>query len=397
MAEYKVMKSEHYKEMFDLASYAFNKEKSASREKKFNELCSVSDSYGAFKEHALMSQLIVRPMEVYVHGQSFKMGGIGYVSSYPENRGGGDIAQLITLSLERMKERGQTLSYLAPFSYPFYRRYGYEQCFDELHYTIDVSELPRMPKSAGTICRVEWKEAKKILKEVYEERYKNSVGPLKRSEWDWEFLMLSREESSIALYYDEKGRVQGYLIYSFKGQAVGTFVLQEMVYLSKSAFNELWNFVSSHKASFHTFLYKTGAHENIAYLFENPKMKQELIPYMMARIVTIEEFLLIYPFKEQAPQTFYIEVKDEQAEWNAGVWKVELFLTSRKVTHVVQSQEIPEELLVSGTIQSWTQVFMNYRTIEELAFFDLIHGEQKVLRDLSRRIPEGIPVLYDYF
>lgn len=397
MTEYKVMKSEHDKEMFDLASYAFNKEKSASREKKFNELCSVSDSYGAFKDNTLMSQLIVRPMEVYVHGQSFKMGGIGYVSSYPENRGGGDIAQLMTLSLEGMKEQGQILSYLAPFSYPFYRRYGYEQCFDQLQYTIDVSELPRLPKSAGTIRRVEWKEAKKILKEVYEERYKKSVGPLKRSEWDWEFLMLSREESSIALYYDEKGRVQGYLIYSFKGQAAGTFVLQEMIYLSKSAFNELWSFVSSHKASFHTFLYKTSAHENIAYLFENPRMKQEFVPYMMARIVTIEEFLLIYPFKEQAPQTFYIEVEDEQAEWNAGVWKVELFLTSRKVTHMMQSQEIPRELLVSGTIQSWTQVFMNYRTIEELAFFDLIHGEQKVLRDLSRRIPEGIPVLYDYF
>ena len=397
MTEYKVMQSEHYKEMFDLASYAFNKEKSVSREKKFIKLCSISDSYGAFKDAILTSQLIVRPMEIYLHGQTFKMGGIGYVSSYPENRGGGDIAQVMTLSLKKMNEQGQTLSYLAPFSYPFYRRYGYEQCFEELQYTIDVSELPRLPKSAGTIRRVGWEEAKKNLKEVYEERYKKSVGPLKRSEWDWEFLMLSREESSIALYYDEKGHVEGYLIYSFKGQAVGTFVLQEMVYLSKSAFNALWNFVSSHKASFHTFLYKTGTHENIAYLFENPGMKQELIPYMMARIVTIEEFLLLYPFKEHAPQTFYLEVEDEQAEWNAGIWKVELFLTNRKVTRLTDGQEIAKESLISGTIQSWTQIFMNYRTIEELAFFGRIQGEQNVLSDFSRRIPEGVPVLYDYF
>jgi predicted acetyltransferase len=397
MTEYKVMQSEHYKEMFDLASYAFNKEKSASREKKFNQLCSISNSYGAFKDTTLTSQLVVRPMEVYVHGQSFKMGGIGYVSSYPENRGGGDIAQLMTLSLEKMNEQGQTLSYLAPFSYPFYRRYGYEQCFDELQYTIDVSELPRMQKTSGTIRRVEWEDAKSILKEVYGKRYQKSVGPLKRSEWDWDFLMLSREESSIALYYDEKGQVKGYLIYSFKGQAAGTFALQEMVYLSKSAFNELWNFVSSHKASFHTFLYKTGVHEKIAYLFGNPRIKQELNPYMMARIVNIKEFLLAYPFKEQASQTFYLEVKDEQADWNAGVWKVELFLTNRKATRLIESQEIPLESLVSGTIQSWTQIFMNYRTIEELAFFDLIQGEQQVLKDLSRRIPEGIPVLYDYF
>lgn len=397
MTEYKVMQSEHYKEMFDLASYAFNKEKSASREKKFNELCSISESYGAFKDTTLTSQLVIRPMEVYLHGQSFKMGGIGYVSSYPENRGSGDIAQLMTLSLEKMNEQGQTLSYLAPFSYPFYRKYGYEQCFDELLYTIDVSELPRMQKASGKIRRVEWEDAKSTLKEVYRKRYQKSVGPLKRSEWDWDFLMLSREDSSIALYYDEKGQVQGYLIYSFKGQVAGTFALQEMIYLSKSAFNELWNFVSSHKASFHTFLYKTGVHEKIAYLFGNPRIKQELSPYMMARIVNVKEFLLAYPFNEQASQTFYLEVEDEQADWNAGVWKLELFLTNRKVTRLIESQEIPEESLISGTIQSWTQIFMNYRTIEELAFFDRIHGEQQVMKDLSRRIPEGIPVLYDYF
>ena len=397
MTKYKVMQSEHYKEMFDLASYAFNKEKSVSREKKFNQLCSISDCYGAFKDTTLTSQLVVRPMEVYLHGQSFKMGGIGYVSSYPENRGSGDIAQLMTLSLKKMNEQGQTLSYLAPFSYPFYRRYGYEQCFDQLQYTIDVSELPRMKKTVGTIRRVEWEDAKATLREVYKKRYQKSVGPLKRSEWDWDFLMLSREESSIAFYYDEKGHVQGYLIYSFKGQAEGTFVLQEMVYLSNSAFNELWNFVSSHKASFHTFVYNTGVHEKIAYLFGNPRIKQEIIPYMMARIVNVEKLLLAYPFKEQAPQTFYLEVEDEQADWNAGVWKVELFLTNRKVTRLTDGQEIAKEALISGTIQSWTQIFMNYHRIEELAFFDRIHGDQQVTKELSRRIPEGIPVLYDYF
>ncbi|SEK44393.1 Predicted acetyltransferase [Carnobacterium iners] len=397
MTTYKTVQFDQYEKMFDLANYAFNKEKTVSREKKFNKLCAISDCYGAFKENTLLSQLIVRPMEVYLHGQSFKMGGVGSVASYPENRGGGDIAKLMTHSLEKMHEKGQTLSYLAPFSYSFYRRYGYEQCFDELHYTIDVSELPKMKKTNGIIRRVRWEEAKLTLKEIYEKRYATSVGPLKRSEWDWEFLMLSREESSIAMYYDENGLAQGYLMYSFKGQTVGTFVLQEMVYLTQSAFKESWNFVSSHKASFHTFLYKAGAHEKIAYLFDNPRVKQELVPYMMARIVTFEDFLLAYPFKEQANKTFYLEVEDERVHWNAGVWKVELFLTTRKVTRLTDKEEVPQGSLLSGTIQSWTQVFMNYRTIEELAFFDRIQGEAQLVRDLSRRIPAGTPVLFDYF
>ncbi|WP_034552654.1 GNAT family N-acetyltransferase [Carnobacterium funditum] len=397
MTEYKTMQFEQYKEMLDLANYAFNKDKTASREKKFKQLCLNSDCYGAFKNNTLLSQLIVRPMEVYLHGQTFKMGGIGYVSSYPENRGGGDIAQLMALSLKKMNEQGQTLSYLDPFSYSFYRRYGYEQCFDELNYTIDVNELPKIQKTIGSIRRVKWEDAKASLKEIYKNRYRTSVGPLKRSEWDWEFLMLSREDSSIALYYDEKGKAQGYLIYSFKGQTEGTFVLQEMVYLSQSAFKELWNFVSSHKASFHTFIYKTGEHEKIAYLFDNPRIKQEFIPSMMARIVNVEQFLLAYPFKKQAPQTFYLKVKDEQADWNAGLWKVELHLTDRKVTLITREEEILQESILTGTIQTWTQVFMNYRTIKELHFFEQIEGDKQLVAEIAEYIPEGTPVLYDYF
>lgn len=397
MTEYKIMPLEKNEEMLDLACYAFNIEKTEKREKAFKELCSVSACYGAFQKDSLMSQVIVRPMEIYLHGKLFSMGGIGYVSSYPENRGGGDIAQLMKLSLEKMNEQGQLLSYLAPFSYPFYRKYGYEQSFDDIQYTIDVSELPKIQKTLGTVQRVKWDNVKTRMKTLYSERYETSVGPLKRSEWDWEFLMKSREDSTIALYLDEEGEAQGYLIYSVKGQAAGTFVLQEMVYLSHSAFKGLWNFVASHKATFHTYLYKTGEQEKIAYLLENPRIKQELVPSMMARIVNIQQFLMVYPFKERAPQTFYLKVEDAAASWNTGVWKVELHLTDRKVTQLTEEQEISRETILSGTIQAWTQVFMNYRTIEELHFFERIEGEKQPLAELAERIPAGTPVLYDYF
>lgn len=397
MTEYKTMTLEKNEEMLELACYAFNLEKTEKREKEFKELCAVSACYGAFQNETLMSQIIVRPMEVYLHGKPFSMGGIGFVSSYPENRGAGDIAQLMKLSLEKMNEQGQLLSYLAPFSYPFYRKYGYEQCFDDIQYTIDVSELPKVQKTPGMVRRVKWEDVKETMRTLYTERYETSVGPLKRSEWDWEFLMMSREDSAVALYLDEEGEAQGYLIYSFKGQAVGTFVLQEMVYLSHEAFKGLWNFVASHKATFHTYRYKTGEHEKMAYLLENPRIKQELVPSMMARIVNIQQFLMAYPFKERAPQTFYLKVEDTAASWNTGVWKVELHLTDRKVTKITDEQEIFQESILSGTIQAWTQVFMNYRTIEELHFFERILGDKHLLTEFAERIPAGVPVLYDYF
>ena len=43
-----------------------------------------------------------------------------------------------------MRAEGVTLSYLAPFSYGFYRRFGYEQTFDQTHFEIQTADLPRL-------------------------------------------------------------------------------------------------------------------------------------------------------------------------------------------------------------------------------------------------------------
>ena len=70
------------------------------------------------------------------------MVGIGYVASYPEARGQGGINQIMEKILEDCRYRKVSLSYLAPFSYPFYRRYGYEQSFDKISYQLNSRDVP---------------------------------------------------------------------------------------------------------------------------------------------------------------------------------------------------------------------------------------------------------------
>ena len=77
------------------------------------------------------------------------MAGIGYVVSYPEARGQGGINQIMEKILKDCRERKVSLSYLAPFSYPFYRRYGYEQVFDQANYQLDSRDIPNVKKTSG--------------------------------------------------------------------------------------------------------------------------------------------------------------------------------------------------------------------------------------------------------
>ncbi|WP_047152028.1 sterol carrier protein domain-containing protein [Aneurinibacillus tyrosinisolvens] len=57
-------------------------------------------------------------------------------------------------------------------------------------------------------------------------------------------------------------------------------------------------------------------------LVDNPKIQQEMVPYFMARIVDVGGFLKQYPFAHQ-PEPVTIQVEDDFAEWNKGVYKIE--------------------------------------------------------------------------
>lgn len=394
MSDYQVVTAKDRDQMMELAAYAFNQEVTEKRRAVFERLCEESISLGAFQGDVLTSQVMVTPFNVHLHGSVYQMGGIGYVASYPEYRGGGDVAKLMKLSLEKMKEAGMSLSYLAPFSYGFYRKYGFEQVFDRLKLTFEVSELPFTKGTEGTLKRLQWGDALETLKALYEEKNKTAVGPLKRSDWWWDYLMLKHSQRKIGIYYNEEGTATGYVIYEGTGM---TFTIHELIYLTKTAYDRLWQFISSHSASFNEFVYFTGTDNNEAYLLSNPRIKQEIVPFMMARIVDIEPFLKNYDFKKGQTGTCYLKVKDESASWNEGVWKLQVSENKTKVSFLENPSKTELECVLSADIQTWTQIFMNYQPIHHLAFYERISGNTTELEQLANLLNTGTPVLADYF
>ncbi|MDU0409732.1 hypothetical protein N42HA_02773 [Lactococcus lactis] len=141
------------KEFLDLATYAFHKPKTKERAKAFDKLLEFSTPYGHYENQKLTSMVIDSHFNVYWKNQEVKTSGIGYVASYPEFRGNGAIRQLMTKSLRDNYEKGVIFSYLAPFSYAFYEKFGYHYAFNQKHYRLAAQDFPKGKRSAGEISR----------------------------------------------------------------------------------------------------------------------------------------------------------------------------------------------------------------------------------------------------
>ncbi|EOH92716.1 hypothetical protein UAW_02754 [Enterococcus haemoperoxidus ATCC BAA-382] len=395
--EVRLMGEEKIDEIFDLAAYAFNAEPTEKRKLRFKNIVTHSLNYGYFSEDTLTSQIISTPFKVAFHGISYQMAGIGCVSSYPEYRGQGGISMIMKQLLTELAENKVELAYLAPFSYPFYRKYGFEQIFEQISYTVKAEDWPNVKATPGKMKRVTYKEAKNVCQQIYSELPSNQRGAVIRDDWWFGYAFGLDDKNRFALYEDELGNLQGYLIYQSSAER---FVIKEWGYVTNQAFQSLVRFIGSHNGASREFHLETGSDgTNLSYLMPSPLVEMKITPFMMARIVDLESFLDKYPFTEGDKETYYIKVEDEYGPWNKGIWELEI--TKTGLSTVRKLEQIPESLteneVISSTIQVLTQLFMGYRTGSELYFYGKITGQEKLIQTLGQRLVEGKPILADYF
>ena len=380
---------------FDLQNYAFPEDAAGNREERTDKIWDNIIPLGAYdKEDALKSALIIRQYDVFMHGKKMAMGGIANVASYPEARGQGNIRKLFSEALAIMREKGMLLSYLAPFSYRFYRQFGYELAFEYREYRFKDFDFNFEWDNTGTVERVKWKNEQDVIKKLYSQKYQSAVGPVDREEWVWQENDLRHPDRFIVMYKNESDEPEGYLFYGFTHQEKLVFTVDELVALTSEAEKALWSFIATHDSQFDTFAFKTGAANNLAYLFNEPRAEQKWVSGMMARLVDFEAFLKEYPFKKPSEQTFELKVVNDFAEWNNGVYKVEI---KEEAVDVKRVETDSSDTIITADIQTWSQLFMGARTTEDLYHQGELHGKLELIHDLGELIETKQPELYDFF
>ena len=113
-----------------------------------------SYTLGWFYKEKLASMIVVYSMKVNIYDTIMDMGGITGVATYPEYTGRGLIHSLMRRALEYMHKQDMPISFLYPYSIPFYRKMGWEITSDKLTFTVKDTQLPKARPVSGMVERV---------------------------------------------------------------------------------------------------------------------------------------------------------------------------------------------------------------------------------------------------
>ena len=387
----------------DLLNYVFQMSMSIKKDRTFvsekSRQFNVGHALGWFDGDHLVSQILSLPFQVNVYGVPYEMGGITAIGTYPEYSKQGLMDKLIKETLTVMRSEKRYISYLFPFSIPYYRKKGWEIMSDIVEFQVKDTQFPNYMELPGQIRRVDTRASDVVS--IYEQYASRTHGAMIRNTiaWNEKFHEDYWEEKFVdtdvqlqaAVYYNEDNEPQGYIYYRIMEE---NFYIDEIVYLQEEARKGLWNFVSAHKSMVYNAYGKTAGNEPVAFLLEDSEIIQKVSPYFMARIVDVEKFLETYPFDEP---NFHIRftVTDRLVEWNNGTYDIKSEDWQLKITKLEQNDR--EDLTVQMSIQTLTTMLLGYKRPKYLEKIERVKGAGDTVAVLEDILPVGIPTFIDYF
>jgi predicted acetyltransferase len=379
-----------------LSQFAFQYQLPEEEIAKRKKQSPLDQQWGYFVEGNLAAKMTILPLTTWISGKRYTMGGLAGVATWPEYRRQGMVGQLLHHALQYMKDQGQTVSYLHPFQFGFYRKYGWEHCMDYKMYDIPVTMLKMTDTTMGQGKKVVryGREIKPLLNGIYSTWASRYNGTLERSEDWWENRVFDRKPGQIAVLADEgSGQPEGYILYEVKNR---TMTIHEMVSLNEGARQGLWSFVSNHDSMVNNIILSSvPTDDTLAYWLANPRVKQEVVPYFMARIVDVEGFVEQYAFEpSEREDTLWIRVTDEHALWNEGSYR--LVIGQNGEGHAAKMSS-PDAAELNCDIQTLTAMLMGQMRPRQLQEAGRLQGEMAAVERLEERISRRTTYLPDFF
>ena len=389
---------EHIKEYNELLKYVFQvtakeilqlgKEKDDIIRAKAPNL-NKADVIGWFDDDILVSQIVTYPMKVNIFNHIYTMGGVTGVGTYPEYSNLGLMHKLLKQALKNMKERGQVISYLYPYSIPYYRRKGWEIISDKIVYEIEDYQLPKNKQVAGKVRRVDTKSEE--IKDTYNKYSSITHGALIRDELAWnEYWLWDNDDLMAAVYCNEDDELEGYVIYWIEDEV---FHIKDMIFLNEEARNGLWNFVSAHFSMINKVVGNIFTDEPLAFLLEDADIKEVISPYYMARIVDFEKFVEEYPFKpDTTDREWKFNLIDPMLECNQGTFKLEIDKFGKGT-----ATSIDEKAEDNIDIQTMTTMLLGYKRPNYLNRIGRLNCPDDIVDMLEDAIEQQVSYFSDYF
>ena len=166
--------------------------------------------------------------------------------------------------------------------------------------------------------------------------------------------------------------------------------VEEFVPLHNEARNGLWNFICQHDSMIKDLEMTVSENEPLLYTLQEPRVKTEIKPYFMGRIVDVEQFLKQYELNwNNVQQEVILHITDSFAQWNN--------ITVRIANHEITIIEEPIDKGIKLDINALSTILFGYKRPLELNELKLISGSEEEIRAFENVVPVRKPFIYDFF
>ncbi|MGM8364970.1 GNAT family N-acetyltransferase [Virgibacillus sp. W0181] len=394
MGEIKQLDRSDYEEIFALQQFAFQYELSEEALEKKQAETDRHTIWGWIVDGKLAGKLHLIPLTAYINGVEYAMGGVASVATWPEYRRQGIAKHLLSKALQHMKENGQVVSYLHPFSVAFYRRYGWEIAFAQKQYTIPIASLKRKWEGSGYIRSMDSKSNIDVLHSIYSTYAKEFNGMVVRDEKWWEQRVLKNDSDHTAVAYNLEGVPQGYIIFQVKNDV---FTVKEMAYTCLNGWKLMYEFIANHDSMAAEVNITVPEDDKLPLLVDEPTFTQEVTPYFMVRIVDVLPFLKQYQFnnlQQQLDTVVNLHVEDRFLPENSGTYQLQWEQNETRVDYARGQTDGPG---INCNIEVLSAMLMNYKRPTEFFEAGLLDGDFGQAELLEKLIPDRQTYFTDFF
>jgi len=256
------------------------------------------------------------PLTIHFDGALHAMAGIGGVASLPEYRYGGGVMELLRYALQVMHERHIAFSELAPFSFAFYRKCGYEWGFRWHKLSIPMSELAQFRADKGNFVSLTeaHKEQAFAVRNLHGARFNGAerLEPVKKETFP--------PKNHLAYgVMGEDGALSGYAVFQIKEN---TIRCRDFFYRDIQAKRQLLHFFHRHNSQAETLILTVPETDTTLHLLGNQYLDVKAEAGMMVRVVDVPAALAAMKISPDLAGGFILQISDEMAPWNQGNWLV---------------------------------------------------------------------------
>lgn len=353
----------------------------------YEDLLSFEDTIGYLHNDVLASVLQIQPLEIYLNRLVWKVGAIGGVATLPQARNNGFAGKLLAKSLEEMRNRKMHVSMLAPFSYEYYRKYGWELAMTKIKYTIPIKAFRKFNKK-GDMSRIENADHA-VISRIYETYAEGMNLMMHESSRRWEhfillggigYLMGLKDRIEAFQHSDDEGNIDGYVIFALVGDKL--HVLQ-LAALKHTAMESIFNFLCGYARQIKDVCWSAPPSVNMHSVLDNPHFNAEIHPSMMFRVVDVRESLLFNKFPEDIALCVTFRIDDTYVAWNQE--PINLTIAGGKA--FIDSN--PKVSTVNCSIQTFSQIFCGFVSFEQAVSFGkaLYNGTPEAMSQLCKTFP----------